>query len=87
LNCVAARAPELILLFLLPVGVQAQASDKLDGETFAHAHPDERMQNVGRDGTLPFLVRLPKPGLYRAWLQFQRGTRLLTIDFVVNGIP
>ena len=51
-----------------------------DTETFAHAHPDEREPGVGRDGRIPFLVRLPKPGAYRGWLQFQRKGRVETVE-------
>jgi hypothetical protein len=56
-----------------------------DGETFAHAHPDERGPDVGRTGVIPFMVYLPKPGLYRAWLQFGRQRQVLTLDFVLEG--
>lgn len=54
-----------------------------DAETFAHAHPDEREPGLGKDGRISFLVRLPKPGLYRGWLQFQRGGRVLTAELAV----
>lgn len=57
-----------------------------DGETFVHSHPDEREPGTGRDGRIPFLARFPKPGLYRAWLQFQRGGRVHTARFVVEAI-
>ncbi len=58
-----------------------------DGETFAHAHPDEREPSLGKDGRIPFLVRLPKPGLYRGWLQFQRGSRVITAAIVLEATP
>ncbi|HUM02401.1 MAG TPA: hypothetical protein VL084_08945 [Thermoanaerobaculia bacterium] len=58
-----------------------------DGETFAHAHPDDREPGLGRDGRIPFLVRLPKPGLYRAWLQFQRGGRVVTEELELDAVP
>jgi hypothetical protein len=56
-----------------------------DAETFAHAHPDEREPGLGKDGRIPFLVRLPKPGLYRGWLQFQRGGRIFTAELAVEA--
>jgi hypothetical protein len=58
-----------------------------DAETFAHAHPDEREPSLGRDGHIPFLVRLPKPGLYRGWLQFQRGGRIVTGEIALEATP
>ena len=56
-----------------------------DAETFAHAHPDEREPGVGRGGRIPFLVRLPKPGLYRGWLQFQRAGRVVTEEIALEA--
>lgn len=57
-----------------------------DGRTFAHAHPDELAPGAD-GGRLVFLTRLPKPGLYRAWLQFRRGERISTAEFVLSGAP
>jgi hypothetical protein len=56
-----------------------------DAETFAHAHPDEREPGLGRGGRIPFLVRLPRPGLYRGWLQFQRGGRVFTAELALEA--
>ncbi len=57
-----------------------------DGETFAHAHPDERERGVGRDGRIPFLVRVPKPGPYKGWLQFQRKGRVETVEVSLTAV-
>ena len=51
-----------------------------DATTFAHAHPDDREPHVGKDGRIPFLVRLPRPGRYKGWLQFQREGRVETLE-------
>jgi hypothetical protein len=56
-----------------------------DGITFVHSHPDERVPDAGRDGKVPFLVRFPKPGIYRGWSQFQRHGNVLTGDFIVEA--
>jgi hypothetical protein len=56
-----------------------------DGVTFVHSHPDERLPGVGRDGNIPFLVRFPKPGLYRGWSQFQRNGSIHTSDFILDA--
>jgi hypothetical protein len=53
-----------------------------DGETYVHSHPDEADGHSG--GPVSFAVRFPKPGLYKAWGQFQRAGRILTADFVVG---
>ena len=57
-----------------------------DGETFAHAHPDERERGVGKDGRIPFLVRVSKPGPYKGWLQFQRKGRVETVEVSVTAV-
>ena len=57
-----------------------------DASTFVHAHPDEN----GRDapaGRLRFLARFPKPGLYRGWVQIQRGGQVLTADVLLQAGP
>ena len=56
-----------------------------DGVTMVHSHPDERVPDLGRNGTVPFLARFPKPGLYRAWCQFQRHGVVLTGQFIVEA--
>jgi len=51
---------------------------------FVHSHPDDR-DGSSVNGEVPFLVRLPEPGLYRGWGQFQRGGEILTFDLVLRG--
>ncbi len=58
-----------------------------DAQTFAHAHPDDREPNVGGEGRIPFLVRVPKPGRYKGWLQFQRKGRVETIELSLEAAP
>ncbi len=58
-----------------------------DGETFAHAHPDDREPGIGEDGRIPFLVRLPRPGPYKGWLQFRRHDRIETIEIAIEAAP
>ncbi len=55
-----------------------------DGREFLHVHPAEEVHDVGswRGGpSVSFLANFPKPGLYRAWGQFQHEGRLLTSEF------
>jgi hypothetical protein len=56
-----------------------------DGATFVHSHPDERDPENGNNGSVVFLSRLPKPGLYRGWAQFQRSGQVETVDFVLEA--
>src|SRR5918996_2663635 len=62
-----------------------------DAREFLHVHPAEEVDNPAswRGGpSVSFLANFPKPGLYRAWGQFQHEGRLLTADFtfeVVTG--
>jgi hypothetical protein len=56
-----------------------------DAQEFLHVHPAEEITNdvaSWRGGpSVSFLANFPKPGLYRAWGQFQHEGRLLTADF------
>lgn len=56
-----------------------------DAQTFVHAHPDERDPQNGRQGRLTFLTRPPKAGLYRAWVEFQRGSVVQSVDFIIEA--
>lgn len=56
-----------------------------DGETFVHSHPWDQADSGGRAAIIPFLARFPKPGLYRAWSQFQHGGVVHTADFVIEA--
>ncbi len=56
---------------------------------FLHVHPAEEVDNVAgwRGGpSVSFLANFPKPGLYRAWGQFQHEGRLLTADFTFEVV-
>jgi hypothetical protein len=58
-----------------------------DGREFLHVHPAEEINDVGswRGGPyVSFLANFPKPGLYRAWGQFQHEGRLLTSEFTLE---
>jgi len=56
-----------------------------DGQTVVHSHPaeDEAGLAASRRGTVVFHVRFPKPGLYKAWGQFQRAGKVVTLPFVL----
>jgi hypothetical protein len=56
-----------------------------DAVTFVHSHPDDRQTSTSSGGIVPFLVRLPKPGIYRAWLQFIRAGVLNTAELEIEG--
>jgi hypothetical protein len=54
------------------------------GHEFLHVHPVGEVDDVAswRGGpSVSFMANFPKPGLYRAWGQFQHERRLLTADF------
>jgi hypothetical protein len=55
-----------------------------DAVTFVHSHPSEK--SVDPNIALSFLVRPPKPGLYRGWLQFQRDGTVVTADFILETV-
>ncbi len=56
-----------------------------DSREFLHVHPAEEIaEDVAswRGGpSISFIANFPKPGLYRAWGQFQHEGRLITADF------
>jgi hypothetical protein len=56
---------------------------------FLHVHPAEEVDDIAgwRGGpSVSFLANFPKPGLYRAWGQFQHEGRLLTADFTFEVV-
>lgn len=57
-----------------------------DGGTFVHSHPaeDEASTAKAKAGSVSFLARFPKPGTYKAWGQFQRQGKVVTLPFVVT---
>ncbi|WP_309719462.1 FixH family protein [Armatimonas sp.] len=57
-----------------------------DGQTVVHSHPaeDEAGLAASKKGNVVFNARFPKPGIYKAWGQFQRGGQVITIPFVVK---
>jgi hypothetical protein len=60
-----------------------------EGHDFLHVHPIEEVDDVSswRGGpSISFLANFPKPGLYRAWGQFQHEGRLLTADFTFEVV-
>jgi hypothetical protein len=59
------------------------------GHEFLHVHPAEEVDDVAnwRGGPcVSFMANFPKPGLYRAWGQFQHEGRLLTADFTFEVV-
>jgi hypothetical protein len=60
-----------------------------DAREFLHVHPAEEVDNAAgwRGGpSVSFLANFSKPGLYRAWGQFQHEGRLLTADFTFEVV-
>jgi hypothetical protein len=54
-----------------------------DTPIFVHSHPEPGDEQASRNGTLTFQARFPKPGVYKAWVQFQRSGQLFTVPFVI----
>lgn len=53
-----------------------------DGATFVHSHPLEGRPTPGK---VVFNARFPRPGIYKAWAQFQRGGVVMTFPFVFKA--
>lgn len=68
-----------------------------DAKTFLHAHPEEHAaphDDTGKPhhahpstGEVAFATRFPKPGIYKAWAQFQHKGRIVVADFVFDVKP
>lgn len=52
-----------------------------DAETFVHSHPNEDASS----GTLLFLARFPKVGVYRGWMQFRRNGQVWTASVTLRA--
>ena len=55
-----------------------------DGREYVHAHPLSEAQTAP-DGALEFAAHFPKPGIYKAWGQFQRDGSVFTMPFVLEN--
>lgn len=62
-----------------------------DQSDYVHSHPDEIVPE-GENGSKPkggpdvtFEAWLPRPGVYRVWSQFQRGSTLSTFSFTIRA--
>lgn len=59
---------------------------------YLHSHPSEHAGHGDHGGAatkaygpeVSFHTTFPKPGLYKAWAQFQRGGKVFTVDHVVK---
>jgi hypothetical protein len=52
----------------------------LDMTEAIHGHPTDEV----RGPTVSFAPLIPRPGVYKAWIQFQRGGRVSTAAFVIS---
>lgn len=55
-----------------------------DAKVLLMAQPDETDPRNGRSDTLTFPVRFPKGGVYKGWLQVQRGTVRSLMPFIIR---
>ncbi len=54
-----------------------------DGREYVHAHPLNDAETAP-DGAVEFAAHFPKPGIYKAWGQFQRDGSVFTVPFVME---
>ncbi len=54
-----------------------------DGHQYVHAHPISEAKSAP-DGAVEFAAHFPKPGIYKAWGQFQRDGSVFTVPFVLE---
>lgn len=54
-----------------------------NGGDYVHAHPLSEAKTAA-DGAVEFAAHFPKPGIYKAWGQFQRGGSVFTVPFVLE---
>jgi len=51
---------------------------------FVHSHPSDRSAADISAGKLIFVAHMPQSGLYKAWIQLQRGGQIHTFVFLIN---
>lgn len=54
-----------------------------DGREYVHAHPLSEAKTAP-EGAVEFAAHFPKPGIYKAWGQFQRNGSVFTAPFVLE---
>lgn len=54
-----------------------------DGREYVHAHPASDEMKAP-SGTVSFVAHFRKPGIYKAWGQFQRQGSVFTVPFVIE---
>lgn len=57
-----------------------------DSREYVHAHPLSEAKTAP-DGAVEFAAHFPKPGIYKAWGQFQRDGSVFTVPFVLEHKP
>jgi hypothetical protein len=56
-----------------------------DRNEFLHVHPTQEVSSDWKGGPeVAFSTSFPKPGIYKAWGQFQHNKRTVTADFILN---
>lgn len=55
-----------------------------DAGEYVHAHPANDSETSAASGRVEFEAHFAKPGLYKAWGQFQRGGKIVTVPFVMK---
>ena len=57
-----------------------------DGKTVVHSHPKEDAETVSaqKGGNFRFTARFPKPGLYKAFAQFEHDNEIKTFSFILD---
>lgn len=56
-----------------------------DIQEFLHVHPTEEVESNWKGGpNISFRTSFPKPGLYKAWGQFQHKGKIIVADFILK---
>jgi hypothetical protein len=56
-----------------------------DVQEFLHVHPTEKVEPNWKGGPyISFRTNFPKPGLYKAWGQFQHKDKIIMADFLIE---
>ena len=54
-----------------------------DGKEYVHSHPVSNAKTAP-NGAVEFTAHFPKPGIYKAWGQFQRNGTVFTVPYVLE---
>lgn len=67
-----------------PSAVSRDRSSSGEQASLPDAHAEHSNNRTAPDGAVEFAAHIPKPGIYKAWGQFQRNGTVFTVPYVLK---